>query len=53
MQEIVWNHTDHMLPCIELHGNLMNLDPGSLNLRVLSKLEFLVQVISKQFKVRT
>ena len=31
MHGIVWNHTDHMLPCNELHGSLMNLDPGSLN----------------------
>ena len=29
MHGIVWNHTDHMLPCMELHESLMNLDPGS------------------------
>ena len=28
MHGIVCNHTDHMLPCMELHGSLMNLDPG-------------------------
>ena len=29
MHGIVWNHTDHMLPCMELHRSLMNLDPGA------------------------
>ena len=29
MHGIVWNHMDHMIPCMELHGSLMNLDPGS------------------------
>ena len=28
MHGIVWNHTDHMRSCMELHGRLMNLDPG-------------------------
>ena len=29
MHGIVWNHTDHKLPRMELHGSLMNLDPGN------------------------
>ena len=27
MHGIVWNHTDYMRPCMELHGSLMNFDP--------------------------
>ena len=29
MHGIVCNHTDHLRPCMELHGSLMNLDLGT------------------------
>ena len=29
MHGIAWNH---MVPCMELHGSLMNLDPGNATL---------------------
>ena len=37
MYGILWNHTGYMVSCMELHGNLLNLDPdkdphvGSVN----------------------
>ena len=32
MYRVAWNCVDHMVACMDMHGSVMNSDPGSIDL---------------------